>query len=934
VHKLHCKLQSLIKEKGWDDLTTVQKETFTPIIEGKNVLVVAPTGYGKTEAALLPIFNIMLRNETKPVAVLYITPLKALINDITLRIEWWTSKLGFSVSRKHGEVPQKEKSLRLKKVPHILVTTPEGLEIDLDWASKFRENYRNTKWIIIDEVHELVNSKRGAQLSVLLERLKDFTNYDFQRIGLSATIGNEQKVANLIFGSSNRESKIVKVEGARDFEVKILKVKQKEGEDLWGSTAKLVNQLVERPTLLFTNSRFSTERLYEELERSKLKNIFIHHSSISKEEKIRVENNLREGKADVVICTRTLELGIHIGDIKKVIMYRPPPTVSSFLQRLGRSGHTINRVSKGEIVCLYDYDILEAISLYELAKAGIVEPPKSMPYMDVVAREIIGITLQYGEIDVEKLYNLITKSSYYKGLKFDKFLSLVEYIIQNGLLKKENDKVKIGKTFFKIWRFDKDNKITWMKDFSEFFSFISTDETFNLRYENKTIGEIDAVYVYKHLRNNDIIRISGKLWRIVNIDINKMQINVAPATSGNGEIPIWKGENISKSSLITKQIEKVLHNIDDYLYGEDSLIDEESKNALNKLVEFYRIHQLPLPNKRTIYIENENDEIVYATLINEKIANTLSHALLYLATKKYSLNVSARSSIYGFSIKGVDKDLLQDLINLDEKQLKSLLIKSVRRSPLFFATLKEIQYSFGKINKVSSEDKIILEEALKQTVNKYFSIKGTMKYVKMIKEGKIRIININGFSPLGKAVLSHSPIKPWISDLSIRIYQALKGGAYTVEELSDMLGISKKTLELRLKKMRKPSSKYRTCNFIDVDTHETRWTLLEDLKEIAESDDYYNSFNPINLDESYVMVMRAYQSEGATESVFRVKDLVKNPEEFLKRIPYDEILELKLKDPNDSLVASISPKYYFVKKSIARFLVLNAISYIQNLKFG
>ncbi|BCU71140.1 DEAD/DEAH box helicase [Stygiolobus caldivivus] len=934
MHRLHCKLQSLIKEKGWDDLTAVQKETFTPIMEGKNVLVIAPTGYGKTEAALLPIFNIMLKTEIKPVAVLYITPLKALINDITLRIEWWTSKLGFSVSRKHGEVPQKEKSLRLKKVPHILVTTPEGLEIDLDWASKFRENYKNIKWIIIDEVHELVNSKRGAQLSVLLERLKEFTNYDFQRIGLSATIGNEQKVAQLVFGSSLRESKVIKVEGARDFEVKIVKVKPKDGEDLWSSTAKLVNQLVEKPTLLFTNSRFSTERLYEELERSKLKNIFIHHSSISKEEKIRVESSLREGKADVVICTRTLELGIHIGDIRKVIMYRPPPTVSSFLQRLGRSGHTINRVSKGEIICLYDYDVLEAISLYELAKSGIVEPPKYMPYMDVVAREIIGITLQYGEIDIDKLYSLIKSSTYYKGLKFEKFLSLIDYMVQSGLLKKDKDKLKIGKTFFKIWRFDKDNKITWMKDFSEFFSFISADETFSLRYENKSIGEIDAVYVYKHLRNNDIVRISGKLWRIVNVDINKMQISVAPANTGNGEIPIWKGENISKSSLLPKQIEKVLFNVNDYL-AEEKLIDEESKNAIKKFIDFYVLHQLPLPNTKTIYIENENDEIVYATLINEKIANTLSHALLYLATKRYSLNVSARSSIYGFSIKGVDKDLLQDLIKMDEKQLKSVLMRSIKRSPLFFATLKEIQYSYGKINKItSSEDKIVLEEALKQTVNKYFSINGTIKYVKAIKEGKISIINVNGLSPLGKAVLSHSPIKPWISDLSVRLYQALKGGAYTVEELSEMLGISKKTLELRLKKMRKPNSRHRTCSFIDVDTHEVRWALMEDLKEVAESDDYYNSFNPINLDESYVIVMRAYQSEGTTETVFRVKDLVNNPDEFLKRIPYDEILELKLKDPNDSLVISISPKYYFVKKSIARFLVLNAVSYIQSLKFG
>ncbi|TRM96266.1 ATP-dependent helicase, partial [Sulfolobus sp. E1] len=191
--------------------------SFKPIDEGKNTLIIAPTGYGKTEAALLPILNKMISENAKPVSLIYITPLKALINDLLYRIEWWSSRLGFLVNRKHGEVPQKEKNQRLKKIPHIIVTTPEGLEIDLDWASRFREHYKNVKWIIIDEVHELISSKRGTQLSVLLERLKYFIEYDFQRIGLSATISDPEKVANFLFGSSKRPSAIVKLDEARKF---------------------------------------------------------------------------------------------------------------------------------------------------------------------------------------------------------------------------------------------------------------------------------------------------------------------------------------------------------------------------------------------------------------------------------------------------------------------------------------------------------------------------------------------------------------------------------------------------------------------------------------------------------------------------------------------------------------------------------------------
>ena len=930
MNKLHAKLLTLIKEKGWDELTPVQKQTLEPILQGHNTLVIAPTGYGKTEAALLPIFNLMLNENVKPVTVLYITPLKALINDITLRIEWWASKLGFIVGRKHGEVPQKEKSYRLKKVPHILVTTPEGLEIDLDWATKFREYYKNIKWVIVDEVHELIGSKRGAQLSILLERLKDFIGYDFQRIALSATISDEELVAKLIFGSSSRNFDIIRVNSAKTLDVKISKISNE--KEVWESAAKTILSKIEKPTLLFTNSRFTTERLHEELEKMGAKDIYVHHSSISKEEKVKVEESLRNGKANMVICTRTLELGIHVGDIKKVILYRPPPSVSSFLQRIGRSGHAVNGVSRGEILCLYDFDILESLALYKLAKEGKLEKQLIFPYLDVVAREIIGLALQYDEIEIDRVNRIIKSSYYYRNVQDEKITELIRYLAKKEMIKIEDNKIKLGKAFFKIWRFDKDNKINWAKEFSEFFSFINTDDTFSIRFENSPVGEIDAIYVYRHLRNNDVIRIGGKIWKIASIDFNKHLINVVPTNNGEGEIPIWKGENISKSLLLTYELPYIIRERE----IEKEILDKEALESLKKFINYYKNHDLPLPSRNIIYVEKDDDEIIYSGIIPEKVANTISHILLYLATKKYNLNVSSRSSVYGFSIKGVEEDLMKEVLAINiERELRKLIINSIVRSPLFFAIAKEIQYSFGKVGKLNpKEDKIILEEALRQTVAKHFSVKETIKYIKKLQTGKIKLIQVEGLTPLGKAVLTHTPIRPWISDLQLRIYQALKGGAYTVEELSELVGISKKTLEIKLKKMRKPDSKYRTVSFIDVDSSEVRWCLEEDLKDIVESGDYYNSFNPINIDETYIAVIRAYDSEGSTEIVFRVKDLVKNLDSFLKKIPYNEILELRIKDPNDGLVYSISPKYYYVGKNSIGFLVLNAVSFIQGLKFG
>ncbi|MBP1357376.1 MAG: DEAD/DEAH box helicase, partial [Sulfolobus sp.] len=274
------RILTLIEKRGWKSLNEIQQKSYVPILQQKNVLIIAPTGYGKTEAAILPILNMMLETNPEPVSVLYITPLKALINDLTYRIKWWASYLGFQVSRKHGEVPQKEKNMRLKNVPHILITTPEGLEIDLDWASKFREYYRNIKWVIVDEIHELISSKRGAQLSVLLERLKEYTGYDFQRIGISATISNEEEVLRFLSGSSSRESEIIKISSLKDFILRVIKLKQTNDSDLWTESAKIIKNEIKPPTLIFTDSRFTTERLHEEMEKLIKEGIYVHHSSV------------------------------------------------------------------------------------------------------------------------------------------------------------------------------------------------------------------------------------------------------------------------------------------------------------------------------------------------------------------------------------------------------------------------------------------------------------------------------------------------------------------------------------------------------------------------------------------------------------------------------------------------------------------------------
>ncbi|MEM0164304.1 MAG: DEAD/DEAH box helicase [Saccharolobus sp.] len=930
LDQLDQRLIQLIREKQWNNLTSIQEMSFDPINNGNNTLIIAPTGYGKTEAALFPILNKMLKEEVKPVTVIYITPLKALINDLLYRIEWWVSRLGFLASRKHGEVPQKEKNLRLKKIPHILVTTPEGLEIDLDWASRFREHYKNVKWVIIDEVHELINSKRGTQLSLLLERLKSFIGNDFQRIGLSATVRDEENVAKFIFGSSERKASIIKLHDTRNFEIKIHKIDNP--ISMWRNSAEKIDQLLEKPTLIFTNSRFSTERLHEELEKLGNKEIYVHHSSVSRDLKNLAEDKLRNGNAKAVVCTKTLELGIHLGDIKKVIMLRPPTSVSSFLQRLGRSGHIVHGIPKGEVICFYDFDVIEALGLYISAKNGIIEKPTIDDGLDIVARELLGMVLQYQVIDINYAYSVIKSSFVYKDLKLSTFLELVNYLAKNDIIKIDNGNLRLGPSFFRIWRFNKDSKNGWGRDFSEFFSLINNDDTFTLKYNGETVGEIDAVYVYRHVRANDIIRISGKLWKVVKINMNKNTIDVIPVNEGEGEIPIWKGENTSKSLVVLNAIKKTIKNIDRYYRVIQNIVDDESKTSIFNIIKKYEELNKNFSVDNTILIEKRDDEWIYGTLIDEKIANTLSHALLYLVIKKYTLNTLARSSIYGFSIKGSPIDLLKELTNMDRNKIKRIIFRSVIRSPLYIATLKEIQPSFGKISKINpKEDKFLLKEALRQTIKRYFSIKKTLEYIDKIKKGEIKMVYIDKPTPLSEAVLTHAQIRPWLFDLNISIYQAIKGGAYTLNELSEVLGISPKSLENKLKQMRRSNNKYKVTSFVDVDSREIRWCLYEDFINIIKSEEYYSSFAPINLDDIFVADLKS--GDNQIEILFKPKDLLNNQEEILRKIPFMNIEEVKVREAIDSSY-QYSQKYYHIGKDIIIYLLLNAVSYLQSLKYS
>ena len=932
-------LRKLVEGKGWNDFTLAQKLAIPKIREGFNVLLIAPTGYGKTEAAILPIFEMMLKNKAKPVAVIYITPLKALINDITRRLKWWADKLGFTVARKHGDVPSYEKVKRLRNVPHIIVTTPEGLEIDLDWAPKFRKYYSNVKWVIIDEVHELLSSKRGIQLSVLLERLKEIAGRDFQRIGLSATIGNPEVVAKLIFGSSKRKQIIINACEEKSIIFEIDSVNANDDEELWNLVSEKIVKRIEGQSLVFVNSRAAAERLHEVLEKHGLNNVGVHHSSVSKELRFEMENMLDSGKLSCIVCTKTLELGIDLGNISKIIQFQPPGSITTLLQRTGRSGHSINASSKGLIICLSSVDVLEALATVMLALNRDLEEPCILECpLDVLAKEILGMILQYGKIDPNTIYKIIKKAYPYRKLSLNDFIKLLNYLVKNGLIcwDLKERKLKLGSMFFKIWRFNLNSnfKTWWMKSFSEFFTTIGERSSFQVKYGNQVIGDVDSHYVYRFLRVGDIFRLSGKNWKVVEIDDSLMKISVIPSTQDEAEIPIWRSGGIRRPTKLSKTMGYLLSKLTlgSKVSYENIIIHEDACKALENLVKEIKSRKVKLPDEKTMIVERSGNECTFLYWMGQNVAETLAHILLYLISTKYTLNVQVKVSHIGFSVKVNDVDPIKILMSIDPGEVEELVTKSLQRSPLYYYTLKELQLSFGKVGRIDTGDDVISEEATKQVLMQYMDIESTKELIRKIRNGEIKVVVLNGTeSPLSTYVKKMPPIRPWIKDSTLLIIQTLEHIALTADELSEILEIPRKTIEHKLKELRKPGNVDRVTCFIDVDIAEWRWVLLRNIREIFMSSEYNTSFEPIDLDETFILYVKPLNESSYYTLYFTAREILNNINDFTSRIPSDEVYELRVL-PLDNILRTFAPKYFYVAKKAVPYIALNGVTYLQIIR--
>lgn len=711
---LHQRVQQWIYRQGWKELRDIQEQAVEPILSGTtDVIISSPTASGKTEAAFLPICSRIIEDSKRSIKVLYVAPLKALINDQYDRISGLCEQLDIEVHRWHGDVSQNKKKNVVDKPTGILLITPESLEaIFCNHGIEISRIFAYLSYIVIDELHSFIGLERGRQLQSLIHRLETFIKTRVPRIGLSATLGDMQIALEYLRPTSIYQSKLITSHNMRQeiklqlrgYKFKAIDIYQEQNEedtaeenheqgDIYEISNDLFGILRGSSNLIFANRRAQVEEFADLLRRmSELKHLpnefFPHHGSLSKELREEVEKRLKDKSRPLnAVCTTTLEMGIDIGSVTSIAQIGSPPSVASMRQRLGRSGR------RGEAATLRIFvqeneitermwpqdrlreDLVQSMAMVELLIEKWCEPPISERlHLSTLIQQIMSTIAQLGGIKAFEAWKILCDNGPFQNISQEVFSELLRNLGKNDLISQMSD----GTLILGV----KGEKI--VNHYNFYTAFITSDE-YTLMAEGKTLGSVPISYP---LAKGVHVIFAGRRWEVVEIDQERKVVVLVPAAGGRP--PKFGGMGAEIHDRIRQKMFEMYMSSQIPVYLDRRAIDllEEARDN------FYRFGL-----DRRWYIADGQDLIVFLWR-GSQVNNTLQ--VLF-----NSRNIQAFQSGFALIISKLTEErflnIVEEIINddsMNDIQLASTVANKLREKYDYYLTdnLLNAEYAARSLN--------------------------------------------------------------------------------------------------------------------------------------------------------------------------------------------------------------------------------------------
>ena len=740
---------------------------------------------------------------------IYISPLKALANDVNRNLNTPLAEMR-EVAERHGmnipdirvgvrsgDTSQYERQKMVKHPPHILITTPESLALILE-APKFKEKLDRIEWLILDEIHDICDSKRGAFLSLTIERLQNHCKTVFSRIGLSATLAPIEAVAGYLVGCDDgqvRDVTLVESDSKKVLDLKVICPT----EDMTALSSDIVNSMMydtlkelidsHDTTLVFTNTRSGAESVVYKLKERGLENIEVHHSSLGKETRMDVEERLKRGEIKCVVSSTSLELGIDIGSVDLVCQIGSPKSVAKGLQRIGRSGHSFGKVAKGRLLVFDPDDLVECAVMCRAAHRSHIDRVQiPEDCLDVLSQTIVGMSLS-ARWNVDDAFDLVRKSYCYRNLPRERFESVLDYL---------GSKEEYEGVYSKIW-YDKEENTFGRKKGSRMIYFMNLGtipEEANYRVmtnRNAMVGELSEKFV-ERLAPGDIFVLGGRSFEFVRS--KGMMAFVKEASGRKPTVPSWAGEMLPRSFDLSMDVARFRGEMSENLVGMDDTqlmrflcddfdIDEGSSRSLISYFKEQNASVGIIPDDRVLLVEeyidpSGNQRIIFHYPFGRRVNDALSRAYAYRITNLIGTNVSVTISDDNFMIgmpRKFDPSRISEL--LSSADLETILRKALRNSEIFklrfrhtaarsFMILRNYMGRPVSVNRqqtrsaylletlANMDNMPVIEETYREILEDDMDLKNACYVLKLIEDGamKVSVLNYNGTpSPFAHSVI-------------------------------------------------------------------------------------------------------------------------------------------------------------------------------------